>query len=405
MDWRVEKLSDFMGAAYKDIDAANRDQTIMVSPADSVWRGGTSSVVVSRLPIRWNSEDLWLSSVRRAVERIRNERWTLVGSIGSAGWEYILWYAGQLKCNAIIVLPPTATHRANWMVEQTLHALELERDRLTFFAPVLSSRQSKEEALRKRDNLICLLSEKILPTAVRNGGYWDSICSVSPKVSNEFRVSYPLPAKMVDWSKSGQSSEGAAFPWNDYFVHLTRGSYKPWQGELKSDYFRALTENRFGNPRDELATLVYILTGGILRGSGNVIRQGLPVVSFSTLNPYFLIAQSVHSSRLHSKPFQPFGFAIPKKLLIPLGVKPVIYGSEEIYEALPSSQQPFFQARGDIRTSGNNLGWGREEEYRLIGDLDLDSLGNSLVTLVPNCAAGKHIPGRYRGEILPLFAD
>jgi len=377
-------------------------KALMISPPEANIPGQTAAVILSRLPLRWSAEDRWLASARDAVEKIKTEKRTIISSYGSSGWEYITWYAGRVGVPAVVIIPPTAPERLDFLVGKALHDLDIASDSVTLAMPLVEKKLGKEEALHCRDLMVAKLSDVLYPVAIRPGGFWEAILANTASVVKDFQIDYPKPRKYLDFENSVKSDEGEKFPWSDYLVHLTRGAYGPWAGERMADYFAALTEEKAGNPRDELATLTYILNSGILRGSGSVIRGGVPVISFSSLPPYELLAEESNRARLHGAGFQPYGIALPKDLLIGVGAKPVIYGPGSAFKTLPDTDKPFFQARGGNRSNKSTIDWSRESEYRLAGDLDLTSLKEEIVALVPSREVADQI-GQIGYRALSLF--
>jgi hypothetical protein len=65
--------------------------------------------------------------------------------------------------------------------------------------------------------------------------------------------------------------------------------------------------------------------------------------------------------------FEPWGLAIRQSTLAALGARPVIYGTEELWQNLQPTDQPFFQK---ISVDGN-LNSPAEREWRLPHDLVL----------------------------------
>ena len=78
--------------------------------------------------------------------------------------------------------------------------------------------------------------------------------------------------------------------------------------------------------------------------------------------------------------YEPYGIAIPKPTLVRLGVRPVIYGSKERFEMLSEEERPFYQYEG---SSASASSWRDEREWRLPGDLDLNSLRDQVRLLAP----------------------
>ncbi len=403
MNWRVEDIANF-GISQSILRIVQPNiKALMVSPMDVTLRQNNMAVVLSRLPTRWNSEDVWLKQAREAVNRVKSEKGSLVTSVGLSGWDYLTWVAGNLGAKLLVILPPTTADIVATYAEQICNDLDIKMELTTIVAPIPNGKLRREEAFRIRDLLVTGLSDRFIPIVIRSGGYWEKVVANAEKVDDEFRVDYPKAIISADWTKHSMSECGMSFEWQEHLIHLTRGVYGPWRGEMSSDYFTALTQEKSGNPRDELATLTYILNSAILRGSGSIIRGGDPVLSFSSHDPYQLMALNRYNPRLRGDSFQPFGVAVRTETLQRLGIRPVIYGTETEYRSLSEIDRPYFQSRGRSNSVDPNNDWSRENESRLFGDLDLDSIKADVVAIVPTKAIAIELQKRSGYKVVHLF--
>ena len=64
--------------------------------------------------------------------------------------------------------------------------------------------------------------------------------------------------------------------------------------------------------------------------------------------------------------WEPYGLVFCRQSLCKLGARPVTYGDEALFAKLPREEHPFFQPFGK-----DSLGWQVEQEWRLLGDLNL----------------------------------
>ena len=64
------------------------------------------------------------------------------------------------------------------------------------------------------------------------------------------------------------------------------------------------------------------------------------------------------------------------------GAKPVTYGDEATWQALSDEERPYFQKVGDQE---NSIDWRVEQEWRLLGDLDLSKVSHDqAIVFVPS---------------------
>src|SRR5690606_5335027 len=75
--------------------------------------------------------------------------------------------------------------------------------------------------------------------------------------------------------------------------------------------------------------------------------------------------------------FEPYGIAIAPGAAEPLSCRPVIYGSDELYEQLPPSERPFFQKAGSSVAD-----WTPEAEWRVIGELRLTDIPSEEIRVI-----------------------
>ena len=102
--------------------------------------------------------------------------------------------------------------------------------------------------------------------------------------------------------------------------------------------------------------------------------------------------------------FEPFGFCLRKQWLLDRGVRPVIYGSEELWETLSDVDRPFFQRntpeKTELKPGRQEIDWSEELEWRHRGDLDLSELGaNDGLVFVPNFHAVERLAAVSRWPV------
>jgi len=116
-----------------------------------------------------------------------------------------------------------------------------------------------------------------------------------------------------------------------------------------------------------MGTLQRILTEATIRGTSRLTRGPIPVVSFTERLPQDLGAIRKWRSGLLRWSFEPYGLGVPKRILLELGARPVVYCDEHELLSATSEELPFMQIRKTARTE-----WSGEQEWRLRGDLDLN---------------------------------
>jgi len=247
--------------------------------------------------------------------------------------------------------------------------LNLDVDKTMFTMPVVDRKLKKQERYFIRDKMLFDHASVHIPVAIRPDGRWDGMLRESGNCNNEYQVKYPRP-KPPEWRKLlSQLSISHNPEWDGMLFHWTRGHYAPWTGETIADYFDALTTSSHGNPRDGFATLEHIIRSGVLRGQDRMIRGQKPMISFTTVNPAQLNSYVRFRSTFGRWTFEPYGIAVPVKLLNEHKARRVIYGDDELYDSMLDEDKPYFQI-----AKGKTTDWSGEHEWRLFGDIDLYSI-------------------------------
>jgi hypothetical protein len=122
-------------------------------------------------------------------------------------------------------------------------------------------------------------------------------------------------------------------------------------------------------------------------------------VSFSALKPLEAVKLMRWRRRYVCYSFEPYGVAIRADIADAAGLRPVIYGDDELYSRLADSDRPFFQSRGSKVSD-----WRPEAEWRHLGDFNLPKLpvdGVKLITYTRPEAAALQQSTKY--EVIPLM--
>ena len=83
-----------------------------------------------------------------------------------------------------------------------------------------------------------------------------------------------------------------------------------------------------------------------------------------------------YRARYREMSFEPYGIAVEKSYAGTIGIRAVIYGKNTEYFKLDAADRPYFQSFGKI---GN---WEPEQEYRIIGDFDLNKIPRQNLKLI-----------------------
>jgi len=122
------------------------------------------------------------------------------------------------------------------------------------------------------------------------------------------------------------------------------------------------------------------------------------VVCFSARSPLELAANPIYRKSLARWDFKPYAIGIRRGIASQLGAKPVRYGAEEDYLKIPDDEKYLFQL-----SSGKKSDWRREKEWRIPGDVNLNSIDpTEVLILVHNSAEKARIEKTSRFPVVSL---
>lgn len=173
-------------------------------------------------------------------------------------------------------------------------------------------------------------------------------------------------------------------PWHDgeYFVHWTRRRNGPWPGEADPDFLDDLLLSRDSANHSAFATLSRIVQQRQLIASATGIRGETAVVSFSAKPLLEVTKQRTFRSHRGRWDCEAYGLCLRREWLHARGIKPVIYGDDDVWSSLPNSDRPFFQLKTTrSRRGAKTIDWTQEVEWRIPNDLDLSKASSEDVLL------------------------
>lgn len=160
-----------------------------------------------------------------------------------------------------------------------------------------------------------------------------------------------------------------------WLTHCTRGTAGPAPAESDVAYRVRIRMTGQANEAHPLRTLHSICQEQRIRGSSKWTRGDQPAVSLSEVPLAELLGRRAFQAHLGRWDWEPYGLILDRRTLHSLGARRVVYGTEDDYCKLPAEDKPFFQPQGESQN------WSREQEWRLLGHLNLDSLPQGAVSL------------------------
>lgn len=188
-----------------------------------------------------------------------------------------------------------------------------------------------------------------------------------------------------------------------YLTHCTRRRPGPWPGEDEEQFLDDLILDRAGADHSALAALWRIVRSGRLIASGEFVRGETPVVSWTAVPLSEIPSLRTYRSHLGRWDFEPYGICIRRAWLEDQGARPVQYGDEASWGALPRDDRPFFQKRESQTASGKRIDWTIEREWRHVGDVELDELpADAALLFVPSEAEARQLAAASPWPIVVL---
>ncbi len=267
--------------------------------------------------------------------------------------------------------------------------------------------------IRPSGNLHQLLRARLSDTAWPPASVWLALgeALVSNHVANELQSLgavgwwlFSADAASVH-QRTGTSTEADAscvghkrlteLPWldGDYFVHWTRRRVGPWPDQSEADFIDELLLWQDSASHSAFAALSRIVQQRRLIASAAGIRGDAAVVSLSAKPLRVLTKQRTFRAHRGRWDCEAYGLCLRREWLQARGAKPVIYGDDAQWSALPNCDRPFFQLKTTRSRRGAKLiDWSQEAEWRVPQDLDLsEARRDDLWLFVPTEAEARQL--------------
>jgi hypothetical protein len=360
-------------------------------------RGPKAAILNSRQSKYPVGDDPWIKATAAAIEYVKSRARVLVTSIGMNTWEMSLALASLRKVPVIIVLAD-ADVNDNEVTEGIAHRFRLDPARIGFIFIDSKSGKGKKSGWLTRDRTVIELADIIIPVSIRSGGNLGRLLlNYKGKVHEVFTIPHQKLARPRPQYKSFTINP----VWQDgeWLIHFTRTAPGPWPDETEYDYYQAILRSGKEYCRSAPATLEHILTTGVIYGSGRNIRRGHPVVGFARLLGETCGDLFRYRARLVNPYFEPYGIAIRREAAAGLGIRPVRYGTADLYAQLPEVERPYFQNVGN-----DGIRWKGENEWRFVGDFFLSRIPADMgKAIVPVISQGQPLQVETDFDIWPLF--
>ena len=171
----------------------------------------------------------------------------------------------------------------------------------------------------------------------------------------------------------------------DWLFHWTRNQQR-WPDQSQRQFVDDLLSAKATTESSPLFALHRILSQRKLIASQIAIRGQSKVVCLSAAPLEKLRQGRVYRKHRLRWDYEPYGLLIRRKALQRIGAQPVWYGTGEDWESATATNRPFFQMKS------SRLNWSEEQEWRFIGDLDLDRITpRDIIVFVPSEAEARFL--------------
>ena len=194
------------------------------------------------------------------------------------------------------------------------------------------------------------------------------VMTVDDPTSDRSELEWPSTALVP--SRSSPILSWADICVTDYITHCTRQQTGPWPDQSEEDYLDDLILGRPGSNHSPLAVLRRIVDQQRLIATGRTIRGGTKVVCFTAVALNEIAELRTYRRHRGRWDFEPYGISIARRWLEQSGARPVHYGDLSLWDQLPDSERPYYQAR--FSGKRGQIDWSVEREWRHIGDVDLE---------------------------------
>ena len=378
----------------------------------------TLGIASSRLPRPWYRQPWWFRRLASACQFARQNSEVVVGVSGATVTRFLP------ACNRVhgttswlLRLAPQRQQLPQWLASlagaasQTHHATRWQ----TWISPPLSAEScphNPASSLPLADCLLVSLADQLKILSCRPAGRLGQVLrQLAP--STEIPVSGPLeevrPASTISLSEQQDQPandesiltlETANINWQDYLAHWTRDQDGPWPNELLEDWLAQLVGADPCCHHSPLDALKRIVQQQRIVASASAIRGSIPVTCFTALPVTEWQQQRVYRPHRRRWDFLPFAIGIKKSWLLSQGAEPVRYGKEADWQRLSTSQQPFFQRSASERPA-SPISWRQEQEWRVVGDVQLDDLSSQDgFLLAPDLATARSLQPLSRWPVI-----
>ena len=400
-----------------------------------VLNGQRVGIISSRLKRALALQTPILQALRWSMTAVEGSSQQIVASAGTSLYDYVEQCASTFSIPLLRASTPADQSSSKKWLEEIVQTSGSPSEFELLVSPDASalrvdtspgsgSTATALQQLPARDRLLALMSDRLFVLSLRrNGNWWNllqfgfanglweagavraimgqGLCTeeVGSELQNHGAVAWylvpdddliihhhscgqePAEHRHVPLAKSDRKSAEDALiadlvrtgSTSEWLIHWTRAPQNEWAGESRDEHLSSKLLSDTSHERTSFGTLQRIVDEKALRATSGNTRANVDVVCFSELPLVMLLAKRVFRSHRGRWDFEHFGIGVRRQRIKSLGGRPVIYGDESVWQALPEGERPWFQPQ-QCQAGDSPIDWTVESEWRLSSTLHLGNL-------------------------------
>ena len=384
----------------------------VVAEHDSFGRPRRSlGIASSRIGRNLAGKSGWFRSLRAACAQALERQEIVLTSQGTSTARFVQRCAALFGVTVGVIRVSNAKSVGVWYRDEVLKANRIGSEAILISPPIESCEEEPARSFVEAPDADCALaamSDRLIILSARRNGNWDRLVRWRLK-SKEFGIGTTLlalgarlttnhvrdellAAGTVGWtlrdstvqrscdstaklsSAPSQTIFSSRIEFDGYLAHCTRRRDGPWPNQSEQAYLDDLILEKDDADHTPLATLTRIMSMKCLLGSSDSIGGDTPVVSLTAVPLDELHQLRVFRPHRGRWDFEPYGVCIRRSWIEKQNGKPVRYASREEWDRLSRTERLFWHLDLTKTSSGSEIDWEVEQEWRVVGDIDLGGL-------------------------------
>ncbi len=375
------------------------------------------AIINSRQALRPTGASGWLQATSDAIRTLATDsNCVFIASLDEMTYEMTLYQLAQAGVTIEIILTKNQMKKCAEDEESLNRYLASEfklQTKRTRILIIEDDETQKSNSSHIRDKAILQRADMIIPISIRSKGFWEAELSGaahrSTKVDQRFRVPYKKIQTTIKQNyENHQIDLDTAAYLENYLIHWTRTSNHPWPSEKRWEFYRDLSNAQTSYPRSAFFTLQRILSEKRIRGSARHMPNSTAMVSLTAASLFESVSLMKYRARYREMTIEPFAIAIPHEFAVSVGARRIKYCSTTEMKSFSREEKLFTHSNGRTKLSDSEkskvAAWEKEQEWRVLGDIDLKSVWSEIVVLTESQTQADEIEKVFGLKTLTVFA-